>query len=348
MAITTFFICITLSAVLVMLLRRSSFADWSLDQPNHRSLHLRPTPRIGGVAILLAVATPLAVLRPENLPVTLLALAASLALISLLDDRAHLPVSLRLAAHVAAATFVVFSWLNATSDMAMGNADGLHAWLASPYVALGIIAAICWMTNLFNFMDGADGMAGGMALIGFGGYAVAAAMYGVQGLGIAVVSAAVSGAALGFLYFNFPVARVFMGDAGSVPIGFLAAAIGLEGSLRGLWPWWFGAMAFSPFIVDATITLLKRILRREKIWAAHREHYYQRLIISGWSHRKTVISYYFLMLGSTGSALAAHNGQLLYPIVGFWVITYVLLLLYLEWRFYQHKKEKTEETLGAK
>jgi hypothetical protein len=93
---------------------------------------------------------------------------------------------------------------------------------------------------------------------------------------------------------------------------------------------------------------LKRIARQERIWIAHREHYYQRLILSGWSHRKTVISYYFLMLGSTVSALAAQNSNLLYPIVCFWVITYASLLMYLEWRFYKHKKDKKEETAGAK
>lgn len=298
--------------------------------------------------MLLAVTISLAILRPDSLPVTPLVLAASLALVSLLDDRAHLPVALRLAAHGAAATLIALSWPGTHADIPIGNADGMLAWLTSPYALFAMIVAICWMTNVFNFMDGANGMAGGMACIGFGGYAIAAAMSPVHGLTFAAVTAAMSGAALGFLCFNFPAARVFMGDAGSVPIGFLAAALGIQGNLAGLWPWWFGALVFSPFIVDATVTLLKRILRHEKIWVAHREHYYQRLILSGWSHRKTVFSYYFLMLGSTGSALAAQNGRLLFPIVSFWVITYASLLLYLEWHFYQDKKDKTEESPGAK
>jgi len=327
-----------------MLLRRHSLAEWTLDQPNHRSLHARPTPRIGGVAMLLAVAISLAMLRPVDLPLTSLLLAVSLALVSLLDDRAHLPVALRLAVHVAAAISLVLGWLS----IPIGNSDGVLAWLTSPYVAFAAIVAICWMANLFNFMDGANGMAGGMAFIGFGGYAIAAAMIPAHGVTMAAVTGAVSGAALGFLCFNFPAARVFMGDAGSVPIGFLAAALGIQGNLAGLWPWWFGIFVFSPFIVDATVTLLKRILRREKFWVSHREHYYQRLILSGWSHRKTVISYYFLMLGSTGSALIAQNSHLLYPIVSFWVITYASLLLYLEWRFYQHQKDQTEDTPRAK
>ena len=157
---------------------------------------------------------------------------------------------------------------------------------------------------------------------------------------MAIIASALSGAALGFLLFNMPVAKIFMGDAGSIPIGFLAAALGIQGSLMGLWTWWFGLLVFSPFIVDATVTLIKRIARHERIWIAHREHYYQRLILSGLGHRKTVFSYYLLMLGSAVSALAAQNDQLLYPIVTFWVITYLSLLLYLEWRFHHHKKDK--------
>jgi UDP-GlcNAc:undecaprenyl-phosphate/decaprenyl-phosphate GlcNAc-1-phosphate transferase len=349
LAFETFLISIALTASMVMLLRRNSFSQWSLDQPNHRSLHVQPVPRIGGLAMLLAVAISLAVLRPNGLPVTPLLLAAGLALVSLLDDRAHLPVALRLCAHVAAATYIALGWTQIFPVFPTDNlANVLVVSPISPLTALGVILATCWMTNLFNFMDGANGMAGGMAFIGFGGYGIAAALGPAQGLPIVVFACAVSGAALGFLYFNFPIARVFMGDAGSVPLGFLAAVIGIQGSLMELWPWWFGPLVFSPFIVDASVTLLKRILRHEKIWLAHRDHYYQRLILSGWSHRKTVISYYFLMLGSTGSALAAQNSHLLYSITCCWVITYVSLLLYLEWRFYKHKKDKKEETPGAK
>ena len=145
-----------------------------------------------------------------------------------------------------------------------------------------------------------------------------------------------------------PPAKIFMGDAGSIPFGFLAATLDIHGALAGLWSWWFGLLVFSPFIVDATVTLIRRLARRERIWIAHREHYYQRLILSGWSHRKTVCSYYLLMLGSAISALIAQNSRLLYPTVTFWVITYMSLLLYLEWRFHQYKKDKSEEHPGAK
>ena len=129
-----------------------------------------------------------------------------------------------------------------------------------------------------------------------GGYAIAATMAPVANHTLVLVCATLAGASLGFLFFNFPPSRIFMGDAGSIPLGFLSAAVGLHGFLTGQWSWWFGFLVFSPFWVDATVTLLKRLLRGERIWHAHREHYYQRLILSGWSHRRTIASYYFLML----------------------------------------------------
>jgi len=113
-----------------------------------------------------------------------------------------------------------------------------QGWLV---VALFAVA-VGWMANLYNFMDGADGMAGGMALIGFSVYALAAAVGGAPAF--ALVNLCVAAAALGFLVFNFPPARVFMGDAGSIPLGFLAGALGLQGWAQDLWPLWFPLVVF--------------------------------------------------------------------------------------------------------
>jgi UDP-N-acetylmuramyl pentapeptide phosphotransferase/UDP-N-acetylglucosamine-1-phosphate transferase len=336
---TAFLASIALSAGLILILLQSRFAEWSLDRANHRSLHDRPTPRVGGCAILAAVGIATLVLQPAGIPITVLLSTAILALLSVIDDKSNLPILLRLAVHAAAAIFVA---------IVLVTPEHLPASVALLCALAAIIIAVCWMTNLFNFMDGANGMAGGMAFFGFGGYAIAAALSPAHGAGIATIAASISGAALGFLFFNFPVARAFLGDAGSIPLGFLAIVLGIQGYLQGIWPWWFGMLIFSIFILDATITLLKRLFRGEKIWVAHREHYYQRLILSGWSHQKTVTSYYFLMLGSTLSALVAQNGNLLYPIAGFWVITYASLLMYLEWRFTQDEKRQDRKTLGDK
>jgi len=161
--------------------------------------------------------------------------------------------------------------------------------------------AVAWMTNLYNFMDGSDGLAGGMAVIGFGAYALAAASGGHAPL--LALSAALAAAALGFLLFNFPPARVFLGDVGSVPLGFLAGALGIVGWRDDLWPLWFPALVFAPFIADASATLLRRLARREKVWQAHREHYYQRLVRTGAGHRGAALAGYALMLVCAAAAL---------------------------------------------
>jgi UDP-N-acetylmuramyl pentapeptide phosphotransferase/UDP-N-acetylglucosamine-1-phosphate transferase len=95
-----------------------------------------------------------------------------------------------------------------------------------------------------------------------------------------------------------------MGDAGSIPLGFLAGALGLQGWSQGLWPPWFPLAAFAPFIADASVTLLRRALRRERVWQAHRGHYYQRIILLGWSHRRTALAEYALMAASGLVAVA--------------------------------------------
>ncbi len=128
-------------------------------------------------------------------------------------------------------------------------------------LAAGALAALCiaWMANLYNFMDGSDGLAGGMALIGFSFYGVAAAAAGSTPF--ALLNFSIAAAAAAFLVFNFHPARIFMGDAGSVPLGFLAAALGILGWLRNDWTWWFPLLVFSPFIIDASVTLARRHLR---------------------------------------------------------------------------------------
>lgn len=204
-----------------------------------------------------------------------------------------------------------------------------------------VIIIIVWSTNLFNFMDGADGLAGGMALIGFGTYGYAAFTV-VPSSDLSIVAAIIAGASLGFLLFNFPPARVFMGDAGSIPLGFLAAVLGLYGVFLEVWPVWFPVLVFSPFIVDATVTLCRRLVKGEKFWLAHRQHYYQRLILSGWSHRRTTLAYYVVMLTGAVSALYARKLFDPLPILGLWVIAYSLLLICLE-RYLQARKNNSNQ-----
>ena len=262
---------------LAWLLRRGRLP---MDHPNERSLHATPTPRIGGLGIMAGVLVASVWLADPALPVMLGAFA--LAALSVLDDVRGLPVRVRFAAHFAAAAGCLL-------------ALGVSGWA----LLVGTLAVV-WMTNLYNFMDGSDGLAGGMAAIGFGALALAAWLGDAPGL--AIFCASISAAALAFLRFNFPPARVFMGDAGSIPLGFLAATLGILGARRQVWPWLFPLLVFSPFIVDASVTLARRALRGEKIWQAHRSHYYQRVVLLGASHRTLALAAYALMLAMAGLA----------------------------------------------
>jgi UDP-N-acetylmuramyl pentapeptide phosphotransferase/UDP-N-acetylglucosamine-1-phosphate transferase len=272
------------AALIAVLLRMKRALP--MDHPNHRSLHEQPMPRTGGIGIMLGVACGWAALWPAAL-MPVLGLALALAGLSLLDDARGLSAGLRLGLQIAAAASFI-----ALRPSLPGGFWG----------AAAALLAVVWMTNLFNFMDGANGLAGGMALFGFGFYALAAGLGGAPALAAAALC--VAAAAAGFLWFNFDPARIFMGDAGSIPLGFLAAALGLAGWQDGVWPLGFPVLVFSPFIVDASVTLLKRLSRGEKVWQAHREHYYQRLVRMGLGHRRTALAGYCLMLVCGLSALA--------------------------------------------
>lgn len=266
-----------------------------MDHPNERSLHATATPRIGGLGIMsgvLAAAVWLA--DAALLPVVLAAFA--LAAMSLLDDLRGLPVRVRFLAHFVAAAGCLI-------------ALGLGGW-----ALLAGTLAVVWMTNLYNFMDGSDGLAGGMAAIGFGALALAAWLGGAPGL--AAFCAAIAAAALAFLRFNFPPARLFMGDAGSIPLGFMAATLGILGAQQGVWPGLFPLLVFSPFVVDASVTLARRALRGEKVWQAHRSHYYQRVVLLGATHRQLALAAYALMLSMAALAFALRS----FPQHAAWVL----------------------------
>jgi UDP-N-acetylmuramyl pentapeptide phosphotransferase/UDP-N-acetylglucosamine-1-phosphate transferase len=165
-----------------------------------------------------------------------------------------------------------------------------------------LMLAVAWITNLYNFMDGSDGLAGGMAAIGFAAYGMAAWWGGEAAL--AALCVAISSAAVAFLLHNHHPARIFLGDVGSIPLGFLAAGLGIVGWRNDQWPLWFPVLVFGPFIGDATITLVRRLLRRERVWQAHRDHYYQRMVRMGLGHRGTAWTAYAVMVICAAAALA--------------------------------------------
>jgi UDP-N-acetylmuramyl pentapeptide phosphotransferase/UDP-N-acetylglucosamine-1-phosphate transferase len=259
----------------------------ALDTPNERSLHERPVPRTGGIAIALGVAAA-CVLSWPGLPTILIA-AAALAAMSFVDDIVGLPTLTRLALHLGAAAAVLALDLEVDAPLA--------------FVVLAL--SLAWTANLYNFMDGADGLAGGMAVFGFGAYAIAAHLVGATTL--ATLCASIAAACAAFLVFNWHPARLFMGDVGSVPLGLLAGALGLQGWRIGAWPLWFPLLVFAPFMCDATLTLFKRLARRERVWQAHRDHYYQRLVRLGYGHRGMATIEYAAMAGCALLALLVYR-----------------------------------------
>jgi len=286
-----------------------------LDIPNDRSLHSRPVPRTGGVGLMLAATV--ALLLFADGPKAIVVPAVLLAGVFLIDDVRGLPVLPRFLAQFAAAIAFIAT-------------TGPYATWLLPFLVLGIV----WSINLYNFMDGSNGLAGGMTVVGFAAYAIAAATADDHQL--ALLSAIVAGAGAGFLVWNFDPARIFLGDAGSIPLGFMAAAIGVLGWERGDWPFWFPGLVFAVFIVDSGLTLAKRIIHRENPFQAHRSHYYQRLIRMGWSHRRLALRAYALMAATALSALWLLDTPLAVRLLGLVVwaaaLAAIALAIDLRWR----------------
>jgi UDP-N-acetylmuramyl pentapeptide phosphotransferase/UDP-N-acetylglucosamine-1-phosphate transferase len=285
-------ISVVLTAFLVTVLSvgwlaRSRAARLALDEPNARSLHTTPVPRTGGIGLLLGVAAGWAWITP-HLPWLFWTALILLIAVSLLDDVRGLSAALRLVIHLSAAMLM---------------ASALPVLQESLLFFAVAVIAIGWMCNLYNFMDGSDGLAGGMAVSGFLVYATAAWFSG--SMQFALLNLAVAAAASGFLVHNFHPARIFLGDAGAVPLGFLAATFGIIGWLQHDWTWWFPLLVFSPFIVDASVTLARRLLSGARVWEAHRDHYYQRLVQLSLGHRGTALAEYALMAACGLAALGA-------------------------------------------
>ena len=265
----------------------SGLAGLAQDHANDRSMHVGAVPRIGGMGIAIGVMAALLLAGPSAWPEAIRPLAAAVALVfavSLIDDLRGLSALPRLLAHLVCAAGLCWCW------------DLPAVWI--PVATLGI----AWGANLYNFMDGADGLAGAMAVFGYGALGVAA--WAADAPAIGAICAAVTGAALGFLTLNWHPARVFLGDAGSVPLGFGAAALALHGTLAGLWPAALPAIAFLPFITDASLTLLRRALRGARLSEPHREHLYQRLALAGHGHRWVAMRACMLMFASGLAALS--------------------------------------------
>jgi len=287
------FYAFAISAMVVYAFATTALRDLCLDRPNDRSSHEHPTPRCGGVGVLIGAVSAVAFL---DLPIALAIivwLAAALFVVSLVDDFLHLPPLIRLGMHAAAALAAALvlgvSW---------------SAWLFL------VVVGIMWMTNLYNFMDGSDALAGLMGVIGFAAYAVGALVVG--DVAFALVCACLSAATLGFLIWNWPPARIFLGDGGAIPLGFLAGALGYYGYAKSHWSIVFPLLVFLPFIADASLTLVHRAIRRRNLLQAHREHFYQRVLTAhGLPKVELAALSAVIMLLSAGCALIFARGPTL-------------------------------------
>ena len=304
------------SVALAFLLRHPTFM---LDQPNQRSLHEHPVPRTGGIAITLGAYPFVAWSIPQYLPFCIAALA--IAVLSLMDDWRRLSAGVRFGVQILIATaFVTLGF----PGFSFGE-------------QLFMIATILWLANLYNFMDGSDGLAAGMAIIGFGTCAIGAWFAGFPML--AILCASIASASVAFLCVNFHPAKIFMGDVGAITLGFSAGAIGILGWGEGAWSPFFPIFAFSPFIADASLTLLRRILERQRFWEPHRDHYFQKLVRMGWGHRKTAIAEYLIMLFSGALAIGTSflGGVLQLTAVILWGGVLIALAATIEARWKTHQ-----------
>lgn len=258
-----------------------------VDIPNARSAHSTPTPRGGGAAIVISTYTilvPFAALGYLQSSFVLAVMGGlAVAVVGYIDDRRQLSPWVRLNVHIGAAIWAV-AWVGGMPAIQLGEVTVSLGWIGG---LLGVIGVV-WTLNLFNFMDGIDGIAASESAF----VCLAGAIIGSQfgRLDQVTISAAILGvSSLGFLVWNWPPARIFMGDVGSGYLGFtiavLAVAQGHE-NVAAIWVW---LILGGVFVVDATITFLRRSIRRERVYEAHRSHAYQRLARRCGSHRKVTV-----------------------------------------------------------
>ena len=261
-----------------------------MDRPNARSSHSSPTPRGGGLAIDCAIAALAAVLVLQGVVAGWQAFALippfiSLAMVGWIDDRGGVLPLARLVVHLSASVWCV-GWCLAfapwSAALPLAPIIGVAALLV-------LTLALTWAINLYNFMDGIDGIAGCQGVfLGLGG----ALLLVIQGADSeALLMLTIAGASSGFLVWNWSPARIFMGDVGSGALGFLLAAVPLTAidDLRtDIWPW---LILWGCFVVDASVTLVRRALRGQTLHQAHRTHAYQWMARRWQSHRAVSLAY---------------------------------------------------------
>ena len=288
-------VAFVLSTWLTGRVRRFALSKGLLDVPNARSSHNSVTPRGGGLAIVLATTVAWLTLAcrhaiPWQLLMALIGGGSAVALIGFLDDRRPVPARLRFAVHVIAAVWAL-AWLGAPTVLRAGGYVITLGWAGAVLATLGI----AWFLNLFNFMDGIDGIAASEAVFmtcaGAG-----LALLGGMSSGVMAVGLPLAASCCGFLLLNWPPAKIFMGDVGSGYLGYVIAVIALEATRETPGAVWVWLIVGGVFIVDATVTLVRRAARGERVFEAHRSHAYQWLARRWGSHRQVTVGITLLNL----------------------------------------------------
>ena len=273
-----------ISLLLTGAVRRYAVRRALLDIPNERSSHTVPTPRGGGLAIAAALALGVAALGFSGMMQlkvmwSLLGGGAMVAGIGWLDDHRHVAPHWRVSVHTLAALWAVYC-LGGLAKITVGGEAWQIGWLGSVLAVIGVV----WLINLYNFMDGIDGLAGVEAVTAGLGGAALLWWAGLPGLSLAAALLAASSA--GFLWWNWPPAKIFMGDVGSGLLGYCFAVLALAGEKSGQAPAALLLLLLAVFVLDATFTLISRVAAGERWYTAHRSHAYQRAVQLGDSHRR--------------------------------------------------------------
>ena len=290
---------LVVTAILCGLVRRHARATALLDKPNERSSHSVPTPRGGGAGVVVAlVASATALFVRHELPgevfVALLGVIP-VAFVGWRDDRHGVRARVRIAVHLASAVWAI-AWLRGFPSIIVG-ADVQALGILGPILAT---LAVVWSINLYNFMDGIDGISGVEAATS--SLAGAMMLYSIGATGLGALAAATGGAAIGFLAWNWPPAKLFIGDVGSGALGFWLAVVALASDRGGAVPAVVWALLGAVFLVDATATLLRRVIAGERWHEAHRSHAYQRLARTSLGHRGVTVAVLLLNAGLGGLA----------------------------------------------
>jgi Fuc2NAc and GlcNAc transferase len=290
-------LAVALAALLLTgMLRRYALARSLLDIPNERSSHVVPTPRGGGVAIAVVMLLALLWLflrgwLDQSLLAVLAGAGALVALVGLIDDLGHVPARWRLLVHFGAAAWALV-WLGGLAPLQVFSFALDLGWVGH---ALGVVWVV-WLLNLYNFMDGIDGIAGVEAVTVCAGGALLFAL-SPAGASAWPVPLLLAAAVTGFLVWNFPRARIFMGDAGSGFVGLMLGIFSVQAAQVAPELFWAWVILLGAFVVDATLTLLRRVRRGERFYAAHRSHAYQYASRRYGGHARVALAFGAINLG---------------------------------------------------